>query len=293
MPSIFAGLDSSMVVRDPFPHIYVEGLLDDDLCRRLAEEIPPPDKYTRGRIFSDDEKFYRPGTELIADPDVSETWKRFISENIGVNAFLDFYRIFEEEIAREFPEVAVRLGKTDSLRVGVRSPRTRDRIADNEYDVLMEAQHVYFMPVREGRTERGPHLKTPEKIFGSFLCLRRDEDDSTGGDFVLHSVAQGARLGARNQIDPGDVSPARVIPRRRNVYIGFLNTRRAVTEMTPRSPSPHSSVYLNLLVGLSQKVWRQSIVSPFNWSWRRWQPLESTSCQTVPHSHHVSRPRSS
>jgi hypothetical protein len=259
-----------MVVRDPFPHICVEGLFDDELCRRLAEEVPPPEKYTNGRVFADDQKFYRSPTELIGDPEVSETWRRMILDNLGADAFKDFYRIFEDDIAREFPEVAGRLAKQDSLRVGQRSARGRDRTADNKHDVLMDIEQIYFMPVRDGHADRGPHVKTPEKIFESFLCLRRDVDASTGGDFVLHRVPSDVPLGNRNQIDPAYANPVRVIPRRRNVFVGFLNTRRAVTQITPRSPSPFHSVYLHLIVGLSQRVWRRSLISPFHWSWRRW-----------------------
>jgi hypothetical protein len=162
--------------------------------------------------------------------------------------------------------LAERLAKLDSSRIGHRSQ-------GNDYDVLLEAQHVYFMPVRGvSGAERGPHVKTPEKIFGSFLCLRTDDDDSTGGDFVLHGARPGAtpRFGTRNQIDPKDLIPVRTYPRKRNVFVGFLNTPRSVTQMTPRSSSAKPSVYLNILVGLSPRMWQPNRLKRMISGWQRW-----------------------
>lgn len=273
MPSIFSSLDPSMVVHDPFPHVCVEGLLDDELCRQLATEILPPQKLTAGRAFSDDEKFYRSGSDLLADPEVSQAWKQIIAENVSAAAFRDFYRLFEEDISREFPAVADRLAKLDPSRIGERSPSSRGRARHKDLDVHMEVQQVYFMPVRgAAAAERGPHLKTSEKIFNGFLCLRTEGDDSTGGDHVLDRIRPGATLslGNRNQVDPKDVCPARTIPRRRNIFVGYLNTPRSVTEMTPRSTSPFPAVYLNILVGLSPRMWRPSAFSLLHRPWRRW-----------------------
>jgi hypothetical protein len=277
MPSIFHNLDPALVVRDPFPHICVEGLLDDELCRQLAAEIVPLQELTGGRGYSDDEKFYRYGPELLANPETSECLKRFIAENVTADAYRDFYRLFEADIAREFPKLAHRLAKVAPSRIGQRtSPRarSRDRARDKKLDVHMDVLQVYFMPVRgTDAAERGPHLKTSEKIFNGFLCLRTDEDNSTGGDQVLHGIQPGAPLspGHRNQVDPKDIYAARTIPRQRNTFVGYLNTPRSVTEMTPRSTSPFPSVYLNIVVGLSPRMWRSSVFSLLRRrSWRRW-----------------------
>lgn len=266
MPSFLHSLDRSLVSHDPFPHIYVEELIDDGLCRQLATQVPPVDIYTSGRSFYDDEKLYLSSQRLLSDPGVSKTWKRIVAEHICPETYWDFYRLFEAEIARESPELADRLSKVQSSRIGQRG-------RDTDCDVLMEAQLVYFMPVRGASgAERGPHVKTPEKIFGSFLCLRRDDDDSSGHDFVLHTMRNGSApaLGKRNQVDANDLVPVRRLPRKRNTYVGFLNTPRTVTEMTPRSTCTKPAVYLNILVALSPRMWQPSRLSRLFAGWRRW-----------------------
>jgi hypothetical protein len=266
MSSFLHSLDSSLVARDPFPHIHVEGLIDDTLCRQLAEQVPPVEKYKNGRSFYDDEKLYLNSKRLLSDPDVPDVWKSVVAEHIRPDTYWDFFNLFKSELERESSELADRLANVKSSRVGQRG-------TGKDLDVFLEAQLVYFMPVQgSSGAERGPHVKTPEKIYGSFLCLRRDNDESRGHDFVVHGIRNGSvpTLGVRNQVDTADVVPVRKFPRKRNRYIGFLNTRRTVTEMTPRSQTASPAVYLNILVALSPSMWQPSRVRGLVSGWRRW-----------------------
>jgi hypothetical protein len=264
MPSFLHSITRSAVATQPFPHVHVESLIDESLCSALIAELPPVAEYTDGRDFYDDEKLYIPGRRLLSDPAVSENWKRAIRDNTTAETYYDFYRLFGTEIQNEFPKIAERLARIDPSRICLRG-------CSKNYDVLLEAQLVYFMPVRDVTgAERGPHVKTPEKIYGSFLCLRKFDDESSGHDFVLHNPISGSKptLGKRNQVD--HTVPAKTFPRKRNTYVGFLNTRRSVTQMTPRSTSFVPAAYMNILVELSPHLWQENNVKRFFIGWRRW-----------------------
>src|SRR5205807_1812910 len=77
-----------------------------------------------------------------------------------------------------------------------------------------------------------------------------------GGDMILCKILPDVSpvFGARDQINPKLVSPARIIPRRRNTLVAWLNTPRSITEITARGPSPVPSVYLHVLAQFPQAL---------------------------------------
>lgn len=252
MSSFFRHLDSSMVVRAPFPHICVENFLAEEDCRQLAIEVPPIEIHTQGRSFPDDHKIYRRSPELLSDANFSARWRQIIADNLTADVFYDILRIFKEDIAREYPALAAEFGRKNPLNIGVRG-------VDRDCDGMLEAQLVYFMPVKGATgSERGPHVKLAQKLLGSFLCLRSDDDKSSGGDIILHGIRHDVApvFGARDQIDLKYLTPARIIPRRRNVFVCWLNTPRSITQMTPRGRSEFPSVYLNILAEAPEKLFQ-------------------------------------
>jgi hypothetical protein len=123
----------------------------------------------------------------------------------------------------------------------------------------LDAQFVLHMPVAGSAcAERKPHVKGPTKLFEGVLCLRLDEDNAEGGDLVLHRIHDGIRprFGARMQIQPNTVSPAKIIPRRRNTLVLWLNTPRSITELTPRATTPFPSIYFNILAEYPRNLFR-------------------------------------
>lgn len=249
MASIFRNLDSSVVVRDPFPHICIEGALDEELCRQLATAIPPIKTFTKGRDYPDNHKLHRRAAELLADSELPDNWRRIVTEHVNADVFKDMLRLFRADIASEYPALENKLA-SPSLHVGVRR-------RDSECDVAVDAQLMLHMPVRgPARAERGPHVKGPEKLFEGVLCLRSDSDSSSGGDFILHRIRPNVSpiFGERHQTETKYLTTARIIPRRRNTFLFWLNTPRSITQVTPRGTSPFPSVYFNILAQVPQNL---------------------------------------
>jgi hypothetical protein len=258
MPSFLHSLDRSAVSLEPFPHIVIENLLDDALCRELAAGVSPIEKFTGGRSYPDNFKLHRHAHTLLDDPTLSVKWREIILTHLTPDAFADMVRLFSPQIAREYPDVARKLENPDSLEIGVRG-------RDKNCDVMLDALFVLHMPVSGvSCAERGPHVKRPKKLFESAFCLRQEGDASAGGDLVLHRVCDGNAppLGVRMQVDRALVKPAKVIPRKRNTLVFWMNTPRSVTEITPRAPSSHPSVYFNILAEFPRTLFQVPDVSP-------------------------------
>jgi hypothetical protein len=252
MPSFLHFIDRSSVSLDPFPHIVIENLLDDALCGELAAAVPPIGKFSGGRMYPDNHKLHLHAHRLLEDPTLSERWRETILNHLTPDAFADMVRLFLPDIAHEYPELGRKLGKPSSLKIGVRG-------RDEHCDVALDALLVLHFPIAGAPcAERGPHVKMPKKLFESAFCLRQDGDTSAGGELILHRVRGGKAppLGKRMQVDRALVTPAKVIPRKRNTLVFWMNTPRSVTELTPRATSSHPSVYFNILAEFPRKLFR-------------------------------------
>jgi hypothetical protein len=259
MPSLLHALNPSSVQPEPFPYICVEGLLDDAFCRELASSVPPIETFMNGRVYPDNHKLHRRAYSLVGDDSLTQHWQRLVADHLMPDTFTDMVRLFAPYVAQEYPALARKLERPDSIRVGVRN-------LEKDYDVYLDAKLVLHTPVTGmACAERAPHVKAANKLFEFVLCLRQDEDIAPGGDLILHRSRDGVapRFGARNQTDPRSVVPVRTIRRRRNTLVGWMNTARSVTEVTPRATSPYSSVYFQVLAEFPYDLFR---LPGLNWS---------------------------
>src|SRR4051812_13548027 len=120
MPSFLERLDHFAVVRKPFPHVCIENLLDDDLARRLSSEIPALETFANGRTVSDNQKLFRRAPDLLADPGLTPSWRQIIADHVNPQAFWDLVQLFQDDIAREFPDLSHELLAIGPSDIGIR-----------------------------------------------------------------------------------------------------------------------------------------------------------------------------
>ena len=233
--SLLSNITPDQVVAEPFPHVLVENALDEELCRQLIREFPPPETFTQGRPVGSNQKLIYTGARALADPDLSDGWKSFISEHLQPSIWAEMLGLFRPHLLGAYPDFEQRFGKLDELRPGVRNIDDYSRC-----DLLLDSELVMHTPV-VGRpaAERGPHLKICTKPFLGFLYLRPDEDDAQGADHVLYSIKPGPSplFDQVQATDPELLTAEKVIPYRNNTFIFFLNTPESIQGLTPRSPS--------------------------------------------------------
>lgn len=233
--SLLSNITPDQVVAEPFPHVVVENALDEELCQQLIREFPPLETFTEGRPALSNQKIIYAGATALADPHLSDRWKKLIREHLQPSIWGEMLRLFRPHLLRAYPDFEERFGQLDELRTGVRYIDDHSRC-----DLLLDSELVVHVPV-VGRPaiERGPHLKTCNKPFVGYLYLRPDEDETRGPDHVLYSVKPGAALlfDRVQATDPEHLTAEKVIPYRNNTFIFFLNTPGSIQGLTARSAS--------------------------------------------------------
>ena len=128
--------------------------------------------------------------------------------------------------------------------------RTLKRNAKSSVD--MDCQISYNTPVLTKNSVRGPHIDDGAKIFGGLFYMRNPEDKASGGDFLVYDckgackplprdkIKSSAGHNVHTQFGPSTVKVAKKVSYAANSLVIFINSKRAVHGVTPRSrPCSH------------------------------------------------------
>lgn len=269
--SVLDRTTSAEVVSDPFPHLVVKNVLDDNVCRQLLREYPSLGTITRGGKWSSNQRFSYSASKSIHDPNVSELWKKVIHEHISAHFLGQFIASFGKSITDAYPDFETRHRSIAQLRSGVRGVDSF-----NKCDILLDAQICVNTPVAGHATSvRKAHVDLPDKLFAGLFYLRTPEDDSQGGDLVIYRAKSGKTIRFDGQFLPEkDVEPVRVVPYENNVLVLFLNSRDAIHGVTPRSPTVHPRLFMNLVGEVREPLFDLPITTQPKlfaqfWKWMR------------------------
>ena len=247
--NLLAGLPLDIVRNSPYPHLVARDVLPSDLVARLIEEFPSLDTVAEGKSPGNNQRFSYAAHKALTDTRISEDWKRLLADQL-TQGFLDhFFRLFGAAIRRRLPEFTARFGEDPRLRAGVRR-----RGAFRDADVLLESQISVNTPVLETTSVRGPHIDMPDKLFAGLFYLRHPDDDSQGGDLRIHRYRNGNRCLRGQFIDEQDVEVVDTVSYQSNVLVLFLNGFDAIHGVTPRQPTHHPRLFLNLFGELQQPL---------------------------------------
>jgi hypothetical protein len=252
-PHIFRRLERAAVVDAPFPHLILEDALDADFCRALVREVPPLAALTKGAAPGSNQRFTLSSGDVLADRDISETWKEVVREGLS-QPFLDcVIRLFTPHVRREFPDFAGRFGQVETLRAVSRQAGRVPRGG-----VGLDAQIAVNTPALEAETTvRGPHLDRTDKLFVGLLYLRPDDDRSTGADLEFYEPLEASPVyDAKRSLTRDRVRLVRTVPYRSNTLVLFLNTPRSLHGVSPRAQTEHPRYFLNLVGTVSQPLYR-------------------------------------
>lgn len=267
MSHVFDALSPSAIVREPFPHVVIEDVLPQELADQLAFEVPPLGAFVRGRRFPDNLKIRRGGVELMADGELAPVWRAMVERHLTRACSAAMLRLFADDIAREHPALAERLGPHEAWHIGVRGRDTH-----RDHAALVEAQLVYHTPVMGPPcTERGPHVKGATKLIESQLYVRPVGESHLGADLELYAI----RPGFAPQFDIGQQTEheylrlARTVPYANNVLVAWVNTPRSIFQVSLRGPTPHPYRFFGVLLDLAAPLFelplRPGPPRPYQW----------------------------
>jgi hypothetical protein len=241
MQSLLSRASPDRVRTEPYPHIVIEDALDRDLAARLREQYPMRVLQEEIASNADTRRFNLRGWDALQHSAVTPLWKEFLRYHSSTEFFREIVALFRDAMAVHYPTRTF-----DQLKVGLRK---RETFADA--DVLLDAQAGFNTPSRTPRSVRKAHIDEPQKVFAGLYYLRREEDDSEGGDFLVYRPRAGRagrfRLYNDVYVDPRDCEVDTVVPYRHNVFVLFLNTPQSWHGVSVRSVTEHPRIFANLL----------------------------------------------
>lgn len=239
MFSLNEAVERSEIIPEPFPHIVVDDTLPEDRFRTLSMEYPPLARFVGEAEYRENFRYNLFAHQLLSG-DCPDSVRSFVQAQTSYSFYatvLQKFRNYYVELLGEERYTAL----LSPQRVGLRK---RDTFAD--YDVLMDSTFAVNTPNRDGNTSvRGPHIDKLFKLYAGLYYLRREDDDSQGGDLELYvyrrrayqiagNDASSTCEGARIEIDPRDLEKVAVIEYRANRLVLYPNSVHAIHGVSVR-----------------------------------------------------------
>ena len=224
MKSILHKVSRGDVVREPFPHVVVDGALEESFYEALMASFPSTDTILGGRPVENNAPYRMPAARLLRE-DVSELWRDFVRYHTSPAFFAEVCEIFDLSPAR-----------------------TSIRGAEPFADVALDCQPCWGAPVTTASSSDPCHVDRPVTLYAGLLYCRLPGDDAEGGDLELYRF-RGAerRYDATRHVDPSLVEPVRRIPYAANRLVFFLQSAEALHGVTVRQPTRWPRLHVNFL----------------------------------------------
>lgn len=244
------------VCTEPFPHLVLEQALPSELCGALLANYPAPAEL--GVDLKQSNTRWSVGYATARQhPAVPPLWRSFLAYHSSQDFLDEILALFGPHLCALYPERFAHLVSLKGLRAGVRGVTGRDQA-----EVLMDAQLSGNTPVRQRSSVRGLHVDKGDKLFSGLFYLRPDGDHSDGGDLEIHrfrpalSSQQRARAFQEYSVDPAAAEWVTTIPYRRNTLVLFLNSLHSLHGVSPREPTGHCRLFLNLVGEVHPPLYR-------------------------------------
>jgi hypothetical protein len=245
--SVLQAAGKSDIRLSPYPHIIIRDALPAALCEQLIAEYPALDVLgvdpTRNNV-----RWSVPGKQVLENPAIPGAWRDVIGYHASRAFYDEFLDLFAASIMQLYPGLYPEERALRELRAGVRE------IDDFKHaDILLDAQISGSTPVTRARSVKPNHIDSHRKLFTGLLYLRRDDDDSTGGDLEIRrfrKVCSGKRrAGCYDGVYVDDRHTERVatVPYAKNVLILFINSLESLHGVSVRQVTPHCRLFMNIV----------------------------------------------
>jgi hypothetical protein len=248
--SVLAHVDASEVKAAPFPHVAVRGAIDDGLCRRLLDEFPSLEAFTKDGGLASNKRMGMSAGEVLGNEDIAPIWREFIQNHISAAFLKQLTAVFGDHIRRVHPGLESEIGDLGGLRAGIRHVDSFETA-----DVLLDAQISINTPVFGAPSSvRRAHLDDPDKLIAGLFYLRHPDDNSSGGDLELYRYRQRPRGFRDTEIYDTFVDAASTVRYERGTLVMFVNSEESLHGVTVRSQTEVPRYFVNLIANVRQPL---------------------------------------
>jgi hypothetical protein len=241
MKSILHAVRPEDVVWEPFPHVVVDGALEDSLYARLAASFPA---IVDGGAVENNAPYRMPASRLLSDVRVAECWKDFVRYHTSRAFFAEVLAVFGDALRSLHPS----LPSLDSARTSIRG-------VEPFADVALDCQPCWGSPVTRASSSDPCHVDRPVTLFAGLLYCRLPGDDAVGGDLELYRFrGPERRYDATRHVDAALVEPVRRIPYAANRLVFFLQSAHSLHGVTERAVTSWPRLHVNFLAEMQSNV---------------------------------------
>lgn len=238
--TIIKKLKDTPLLPFPFPHIYIEDFLPNDLYLEILREYPTCDTF---RLHSSKTAIENNTRYQISIKDIYEKGE-----------YTHYRKVIEQIFDQEFYEtIRTKFNYGPDTKVG--------RRFIDDCDVQLDFQPGINSPVTRECSVRHPHVDSPEELFAGLLYLKDPGDDSIGGELELYNIKGKPRFCRKTRINDTDrvylrkneitnsdcLTKEKTIPYKANNFVMFVNNKQAIHGVSPRSVTHHERRLLNIV----------------------------------------------
>lgn len=249
MTSILTSIHRSQIVTEPFPHVHVPDLLDQDYYAALADAYPALQAVAGERTLKSNQAYLQSAREVINNPAIPHIWREFFAYHTSERFFREMIAFWQLCIEQEYQSLSGYLGKPVSdLTTAVREKSKEETAGNLGADVMLDCQFGMNSPASRPGTVRGPHIDKPRKLYAALLYFRHPDDSFEGGDLEFYRSRQpNYPVDGRLNINKKYVEHCATIPYRANSLVMWLNTPRSLHGVSPRPATNVPRRYINVL----------------------------------------------
>lgn len=241
MRSLLSGITPADIRLDPYPHVFVPDVFDEDTHHALSEGFPPFSRIAwEGPVPPGSNRRYQLSAwPILQHSEMSEAWKAFVGLHASPAFFAEVVALF-----RDHWPAALRQALGGDLLGHPMGMLMRDTF--DTARILQDARVEINTPVTtRPSSSRGAHLDTLNRMFTCLYYLRHPDDDAVGGDLELFRWRSGPVANIDVYALPTDaVEVMATIPYRANQMVIFPQGIDAIHGVGVRQPTPHTRRYV-------------------------------------------------
>lgn len=257
--SVLNNFDKTKYFLDPYPHLIIDKVFDEkiydelekDFQKNLLREFKLKKEYSK-----ENTRVQLAASEISNNKNLeSKIWKDFVDYHCSKEFFLEFFKIFENEIFKLLPEVHKRIIENHNnenfieMRGAFHKSRNELKEVNSKSEFVLDCQPSITTPNINGqKSVRGPHVDSPYKLYAGLFYLRDLNDKLEGGDIILYKSKKNVKFNNKtNVINDNEIEQSKMFKYGKNNLVMHLNTPFTIHGVSKRATGNYRRNLVNII----------------------------------------------
>ena len=257
--SVLNNFDKTKYFLDPYPHLVIDKVFEEKIYNELEKDFQKVllQEFKNKKDFStENTRVQLSASEVSNNKNLqSKIWKDFVDYHCSKEFFLEFFKIFENEIYNLLPEVYKKITKNQNdknfieMRGAFHKSRKELAKQNSKSEFVLDCQPSITTPNIHGqKSVRGPHIDSPYKLYAGLFYLRDPNDKLDGGDIILYKSKKNVKFNNKtNVINNNEIKQSKIFKYGTNNLVMHLNTPFTVHGVSKRAEGNYRRNLVNII----------------------------------------------